>query len=212
MSKIKVVIADSNFLIRQGIKSILEELADVKVVAEAQNSTELEDYLQKKDVDVIVIDYSTFKENEIEKIVGYKNIGRLMCITNEVNNDSIKRIIEKGVNSHIFKDCDKQEIIDAVYATSKGERFFCGKILESLSHNDPNSTSNFSCQAVKISNREAEIIRLIAEGFTTKQIADILSLSSHTIVTHKKNIFAKLGINNTASLVLYAMKENIINS
>lgn len=212
MSKIKVIIADPNFLVRQGIKSILEKLPDVKITAEVDNCIDLEAFLQKKEVDVIVLDYSGFKENEIEKIVGYKNVGRLMCITNEVNNDLIKKIIGKGVNSHIFKDCDKQEIIDAVYATSKGEKFFCGKIIESLAANDPNSTANFSCSAIKISNREAEIIRLIADGYTTKQIADILNLSAHTIVTHKKNIFSKLGINNTASLVLYAMKENIINS
>ena len=97
--------------------------------------------------------------------------------------------------------------------TAKGEKFFCGTILETIQDAnldvDDIDTGSFSCEAVVISKRECEIITLIAEGFTNAQIADKLFLSAHTINTHRKNIMAKLGVKNTAGIVMYAVKTNL---
>ena len=112
-------------------------------------------------------------------------------------------------------DCDRVEIMDAINSTLKGEAFFCGKILNEVIPADEAAEDNtqlaFSCNGIKISAREAEIIALVAEGFTNKQIAEHLFLSTHTVITHRKNIMNKLGLNNTAGLVLFAIRQNIIS-
>ncbi|HEU4719590.1 MAG TPA: response regulator transcription factor, partial [Bacteroidia bacterium] len=118
-----------------------------------------------------------------------------------------------GLTSYLLRDCGKEEIIEALITTSKGEQFFCGKIVNDvLKTGDDISmeTEIASCDGLKISGREAEIIRLVAEGLTNKEIADKLFLSTHTVTTHRKNIMAKTGVNNTAGLVLFAIRNNII--
>ena len=115
--------------------------------------------------------------------------------------------------SYVKKDCELSEIVNAVLETQKGNKFFCGQILETIQKaqidvNDLDFDS-FSCDAVVLSERENEIIVLIAEGFTNNQIAEELFLSNHTITTHRKNIMAKLGVKNTAGIVMYAVKTNL---
>ena len=117
--------------------------------------------------------------------------------------------------SYVKKDCELSEIVNAVNETSRGNKFFCGQILETIQKaeidvNDLDFDS-FSCEAVVLSQRENEIIKLVAEGNTNGKIAELLFLSNHTINTHRKNIMAKLGVKNTAGIVMYAVKMNIVS-
>jgi DNA-binding NarL/FixJ family response regulator len=117
--------------------------------------------------------------------------------------------------SYVKKDCDLTEIINAVEETGRGNKFFCGQILETIRKaaidvNDIDFDS-FSCEPVILSDRENEIITLIAEGLTNIQIAEQLFLSNHTINTHRKNIMSKLGVKNTAGIVMYAVKTNLVS-
>jgi DNA-binding NarL/FixJ family response regulator len=102
-----------------------------------------------------------------------------------------------------------------VRETAAGGRFFCGQILntirkESIDVNDLELTE-FNCEAVSITERELEIITLIAEGYTNVEIAEKLFLSPHTVNTHRKNILQKLGVNNTAAIVMYAVKTQLVS-
>ena len=123
--------------------------------------------------------------------------------------------LRSGVKSYVKKDCELSEIISAVEETGKGNKFFCGQILETIQRAsiDVNDIDFefFSCEAVIVSERENEIIVLIAEGMTNAQIAEYLFLSNHTINTHRKNIMAKLGVKNTAGIVMYAVKTNLVS-
>ncbi len=89
----------------------------------------------------------------------------------------------------------------------------CGKIVNSLVETDSKAQKNneYSCEGMNISEREMEIITLIAEGYSNKEVADKLFLSTHTVTTHRKNIMNKLGVNNTAGLVLFAVRENLVS-
>ncbi|MGZ4158606.1 MAG: response regulator transcription factor, partial [Bacteroidia bacterium] len=116
-----------------------------------------------------------------------------------------------GVTSHLLKDCDEDEIVEAIYKTAKGEQFMCGKIVTNILEVKPEAAFESSCEGLNISDREMEIIKLIAEGFSNKEVADKLFLSTHTITTHRKNIMNKLGVNNTAGLVLFAVRENLVS-
>jgi DNA-binding NarL/FixJ family response regulator len=117
--------------------------------------------------------------------------------------------------SYIKKDCDLQEISDAVLETAKGNKFFCGKILETINKAnldvDDIDYGVLTCDPVMMSERENEIIVLIADGYTNDQIAEMLFLSKHTVNTHRKNILFKLGVKNTAGIVMYAVKTQLVS-
>ena len=139
---------------------------------------------------------------------------KVLAITTYYSQSSVLKAIESGVTGYILKDCGKEEVIDAIKATGKGTNFFCGKIIESIvkentSYIDVNKVAS-CCEPVNLSNREIEIVKLIAQGFTNKEIADKLFLSNHTIITHRKNIMAKIGVKNTAGIVVYAVKESLV--
>jgi DNA-binding NarL/FixJ family response regulator len=127
------------------------------------------------------------------------------------NNQIISKALSIGVTSHLLKDCDRDEIVEAIYKTSIGEKFMCGKIVTNLLDETAANLKDYSCEGLNITEREMEIIKHIAEGFSNKMIADKLCLSTHTVITHRKNIMNKLGVANTAGLVLFAVRENLVS-
>ncbi|HET6993104.1 MAG TPA: response regulator transcription factor [Bacteroidia bacterium] len=164
---------------------------------------------------VIVIDHNdpAFGISTIRKVKSMIPQVNFLSISDKPNRWMLSDALSAGITSYLLRDCGKEEIVEAIEATSKGEQFFCGKILNDvLKTNDEVSPEPefVSCEGMKISERETEIIRLVSEGFTNKEIADKLFLSAHTVTTHRKNIMAKLGVNNTAGLVLFAIRNNIV--
>lgn len=209
--KTRVIIVDANFLIREGIKSILCAQKNFDIVGEAENFQQLQSGLIKFKPDMIIIDPSAFTEIELNNLIADRKF-TIMCLTEHNQREKIARVVKAGVDSYIFKDCDRQEMEEAIQATSVGQQYYCGKVLQAIAIGDADIDKNYSCKAVNISSREGEIIKLIAEGNTNKEIAEKLFLSNHTITTHRKNIMNKLGINNTAGLVWFAIKENLVSS
>lgn len=211
----KLILADSNDLVRIGIRSILNAELPVDIVGEAQSGNELLDMLSSFPTNVVVIDYTSagFDIDVLPKIKTLYPDVNLLAITPEQSAQVLVDALRSGITSYVKKDCSIPEILDAVKETSKGEKFFCGTILETIQDANLNvddiDTGSFSCEAVVISKRECEIITLIAEGFTNAQIAEKLFLSAHTINTHRKNIMSKLGVKNTAGIVMYAVKTNL---
>lgn len=210
----QLILADSNDLVRVGIRSILNNKLDVEIVGEAQSNQELLDMLHSFAATVVVIDY-TSPGFDIDVLLKIKSTYPQVCvlaITPEQSAQVLVDALRAGITSYVKKDCSIPEILEAVTETALGNKFFCGQILETIqeANLDVDDIDDvFSCEAVLISKRECEIITLIAEGFTNQQIADKLFLSSHTINTHRKNIMAKLGVKNTAGIVMYAVKTNL---
>ncbi len=217
MAQIKLIIADSSFLIREGLKSLLSSNKNIQIISEAGASEDLKKSKELKQADVLIIDFteSEFKPEDISNALIMNPDIKVLAISNQISKPFILRGIESGICSYVLKDCDKDEILDAVSNTFEGKSFFCGKILDAIlvEHSaDVNLNQVASCcEPVDISKREMEIIRLIAEGMTNKEIADKLFLSKHTVNTHRKNIMQKLGLGNTADIVMYALKEKIIS-
>ena len=164
-----------------------------------------------------MLDYTAqnFSIDVIPKALNANKRIKIVAITPEQNPAIIIDALKSGVVSYIKKDCDIPEILASVRETAGGNKFFCGQILDSIrrasidvEHLD---LENFSCEPVLLSERELEIIKFIAEGNTNAQIAELLCLSPHTITTHRKNIMAKLGTKNTAGIVMYAVKSNLVS-
>lgn len=216
MTKIKILIADSGYLSRQGLSALLLENEAWNLVGEAESSESLFEKARLYRPDMIIIDYSTtaFQVENIAQLTRKYPTTRILAITPELSKARITKAFDSGALSHLLKDCDKEEIIEAIVKTAKGQKFVCGKIVDRLMSDDKEGGSLpviTSCEGLSITTREMEIIRLIAEGYSNREVAQKLFLSTHTVTTHRKNIMNKLGVNNTAGLVLFAVKENLLN-
>ena len=213
----KIAIADSNELIRLGLRVLLNTELQVTIVGEANRSCELLELLGAFDVDVVIIDFTSsgFDINDLSQIKrNFPNVG-ILAVTPDQSAQVLVDALRSGITSYVKKDCSFPEIIEAVNETKNGNMFFCGQILETISEANLDvediDIDAFSCEAVVISKREGEIITFIAGGYTITQIAEKLFLSAHTINTHRKNIMSKLGVKNTAGIVMYAVKSNLIS-
>jgi DNA-binding NarL/FixJ family response regulator len=214
---VHVILADSNDLVRVGIRTILNSHGGFKIVGEAKENQELIQQVKNFGASVVLIDYTSpgFDIDVIPKVLTINKDVKILAITPEQSAQTLVNALRSGVISYVKKDCDLAEIINAVEETGRGNKFFCGQILETIQRasidvNDIDFES-FSCEPVILSIRENEIIILISEGLTNGQIAEQLFLSNHTINTHRKNIMAKLGVKNTAGIVMYAVKTNLIS-
>ena len=218
MSKIKILIADNSFLIREGFKSIITGNTEFKLVGEAEKAEDLIEKLLVSHPQVLVLDYTSpyFSIDDISGIHAKFPGVQILAITPPQNRIVISKALENGVLSHLLKDCGKDEIIEAIYSTAKGEKFFCGKIVDTVLKDkeisDATRTEGVSCDGIKLSAREVEIVQLVAEGMSNKEIAEKIFLSVHTVTTHRKNIMSKLGVNNTAGLVMFAIRQNLIET
>ncbi|MBL4657951.1 MAG: response regulator transcription factor [Flavobacteriales bacterium] len=197
------------------MKVLIKNTKGVVVVGEASAMDKMEQDLLKLQPQVLLIDYAgeAFSTDDIGHLKNYLPETKILAITTLPTKAGMAVAIEAGVHSHLLNVCSAGEIADAIFATAKGEKFFCGTIMEQVIGDDIELVEgqNANCDPVKVSTRELEIVRLIAEGFTNREIGDRLFISTHTVMTHRKNIMNKLGINNTAGLVIYAVQEKLIS-
>lgn len=213
----KIILADSNELVRVGMRTVLNNEANIEIVGEATSSEMLLSLVANFGTDIILIDYTSpgFSIDIIPKVISkFPNV-KFVAITPEQSAQTLVHALRSGVKSYVKKDCDISEIINSVKETANGNKFFCGQLLETIQRANINvediDFESFSCEPVLLSERENQIIVLIAEGKTNAQIAESLFLSNHTINTHRKNIMAKLGVKNTAGIVMYAVKMDLVS-
>lgn len=197
--------------------SIFNTYEEIELLGEAVNEEALQEAILSFMPDVVMIDFVApgFSIDTVAKIKQWGRGVRVIAITTEQSSQTVVNALRVGVDSYIKKECDIHEIVDSVRETGNGGKFFCGQILESVRRDsiDLNEleSNGFSCEAIALSPRELEVITLIAEGNTNNQIAERLFLSAHTVNTHRKNIMQKLGVNNTAAIVMYAVKAQLVS-
>jgi DNA-binding NarL/FixJ family response regulator len=213
----RIILADSNELIRVGMRAVLNSQPDIEIIGEARDSAELLELVRNFASNLVLIDYTSpgFTIDIIPKVLSKYPEIRFVAITPEQSAQTLVDALRSGVTSYVKKDCEVSEIINSVKETGRGNKFFCGQILETIQRAcidvEDIDFESFSCEPVMLSERENEIIIYIAEGQTNAQIAESLFLSNHTINTHRKNIMAKLGVKNTAGIVMYAVKTNLVS-
>jgi DNA-binding NarL/FixJ family response regulator len=216
---VKLIIGDSSILIRLGIKTLLNDTIGFNFLADANSKEEL--FLNNKNLkpDLLIVDLESLmiNESEIGLIKKQNKKVKILGISKNITKKTINHYLNQGVTSFLLKDCDKEEITDAINSTLQGLRFLCGKIAHALSTNDltlltPEQMKLVSCEGLIVSEREVEVIKHISNGLSNKQIADTMCLSTHTVNTHRKNIMNKLGVNNTAGIVMYAVRNNLLEN
>jgi DNA-binding NarL/FixJ family response regulator len=210
MTYTKIAIACPLFLVREGLKKVIEGEKKLRFVGEITNGIEFWVKIENYQPDIIIVDYNYLdfiNMEDILKVLEFYPGMQTIIISDNIRRESVLYAIKNGINVFLTKDCEKEEIINSIEAVLRGEKYFCGKILDIIL--EKNQINNGSASA-NLSSREYDVIKLIVEGYSNKQIADKLFISIHTVYTHRKNIMKKLELKSPMELILYAINAGVL--
>ena len=215
MAQIRIVLADDHTIIRSGLRLLLERQPDFKVVAEAEDGRQAVQLVSKHHPDVVILDIGMPQLNGIEatrQIVGQESHPNVVILSMHSDESYVLRALKAGARAYILKNAAEADLIRAVQAVSEGKSFFSPVISKMLLEDYVRQVREKQVEDSYdlLTPREREILQLIAEGKTNKEIATILGLSPHTIETHRGNILEKLNLHSVPELILYAVRKGII--
>lgn len=213
---IKVAIVDDHKLFREGIHFLIEQMEDVELVFEASNGNELLTKLESIETNVLLLDLDMPDMDGIDalKILRpqYPDLG-VIILTTYSDTKMIAYLMELGANSYLLKDTDPETLYRAIESVSKEGYYFTKNVSQAMltglkgqMRKKPTLKNNVSLTA-----REVEVLELICQENTAKEIADKLFISPRTAEGHRRRLIEKLGVKNTAGLIVKAIKEGIVD-
>jgi len=210
MNKIKLLIADDHTILRDGIVSLLRSEPSFAVTGTASNGYEVMDLVNKQDFDVCLLDINMPGLDGMETAKWLKEKKpaiRIIMLTTYDDREIISELVHIGVNGYLLKNSDKQELVEAVQKVMKGRHYFSGEvekiILEGL-------TEKKQSEVIPLTDRELEVVQLLAKEYTNDKIAAELNISYRTVETHRKNIMQKTKAHNLAGLLKYAYSRGLL--
>lgn len=213
MNEIKVLVTDDHQIIVDGLKSLLNNSSDFKVIGEANNGREALKIIENVEVDVVLMDIDMPVMNGIETL---KEIRRrrlevkVIILSMHHEAGMIKSLIDLGAMGYLLKSSPQEELAAAIRKVATGQQYFSMQVTLSLLNKPQNSNNTESGSAGLLTERETEIIKLIAEGFSNKEIGAKLFISHRTVDTHRTNLMKKIQVENIAGLISYAIKNGIV--
>tara|TARA_B100000809_G_scaffold97966_1_gene96539 strand:- start:205 stop:846 length:642 start_codon:yes stop_codon:yes gene_type:complete len=211
MEMLNIIHAETNPLIREGVKTLLTNEEFNFTIKEVDSKTELEKALESSRPDLLIFGYESnneFNKYLIKEIKENHPSSKILVIANESNKKQILQLLDYEIDGYLTNKCDLTEVRNAIRSIIKNDKFFCNSVLNILLEKK-NPEEN--CYPSKLSDREIEVTRLIANGLTSKQMAEKLFLSTHTINTHRKNIMKKIGVKGASEVILYAIHEGLVD-
>jgi DNA-binding NarL/FixJ family response regulator len=209
----KVIIADNQFLITESLKIILQADGRFEVCGVAGEKNELIKLLGSEEISLLIVDHSLIDFSGINELKDLKSQFRnlkIMVLTNSLTRAELHELNSAGIVNVLLKTEGRDAIFDAINATLKGRKSYSNDLLSLLF--DPGEKQAHGSDNFQLTNAEIEIVRLISEGFTTKEIASRKFISFHTVISHRKNIFRKLGVTSVSELIMVAIRYGLINT
>jgi len=216
MKPIRILLADDHSLLRDGLRLLLERQSDMSVVAEAGDGREALRMVEEHRPDVAVMDIAMPLLNGIDatkQIVAHSPATSVIMLSMHHDESYVIRALNAGARGYLLKDSLKADLIAAVKSVSQGHSYFSPKIRLILQEDyfRQMADKQKSDSLELLTARESEILQLAAEGHSNKEIASLLSLSSHTVETHRAHILQKLNLHTVPELILYAVRKGIIH-
>lgn len=206
--KIRLVIADDHRVMLDGIRAMLKDEETLEIVADALNGEELISQVAAHRPDVVLADIQMPVMDGIQatKIIRerYPDV-KVLALTMLNESMFIRRMLEAGVAGYVIKTVDKEELVRVIHKVAAGEKHFSEEVTAQL----VNGFDGKSNPVDVLTRREKEILALIAQGLTDKEIAEKVFLSSLTVITHRKNILSKLGLKNKVEITRFAMENGL---
>lgn len=202
----KLLIVDDHKLFNDGLKSLLlSELPDLKI-AQLYGSKDVLAFLQQHPQEIILLDFNLPTINGLELTIDIRKSfpsQKIIILSMYADLNQIEQFKKAGVSGYLLKTVDISELIEALDSISKGHVHFPKKASNNLHENDE------FLKKFKLTQRELDVIKYIRAGKTTNEISSILNISTHTVITHRKNIHLKLGVQNERELIKFASENNI---
>lgn len=217
--KIKIHLTDDHQIIIDGLLAVLKLEEDFEVVGFSLNGEGLYDRLSENKADVLIMDINMPDRDGIDILKEFESKGfpcKVIILSSYDDLKLIKEVLKIGVSGYLSKKCAGENITDAIRSVYKGEQYFSdsikNKILNSFSGIESTNSSNEEKAPIPngITKREMEILQLIAQEYSTKEIGRELTLSTNTVDTHRKKLMRKLQVKNSIGLVKYAIKNNLV--
>ena len=210
---VRILIADDHKILREGLRSLLETQSAFAVVAEAEDGLTAYEGVKKHKPDIAILDIGMPGLNGIEvtrKIRSEQTTTKVIALSIHADRRFVMGILEAGANGYLLKDSAFAELITAVTAVTKGKTYLSPSIAETVIKSSlEKSDRGKQGSSVLLSGREREVLQMIAEGKSTKEIAFRLFVSTKTVETHRKQIMDKLSIRTVAGLTKYAIREGL---
>jgi len=213
---IEVMLVDDHPIVRQGIKAVLSHEVDIRVVAEASNGKEAIALAREKNPDVVIMDITLPALNGLDAsrhIMRQQRTVKVLIVSMHENRAFIEKALDFGIRGYVVKESAADEIVQAIREVHAGRYFLSAKIsslvIEDYVNKKKKKTKGRS--DISLTVRERDVLQLIADGLSNKEIAKRLDIALKTVLVHRNNIMRKLNVHNQAQLMRYALKEGLIS-
>ena len=214
MSLIRVLIADDHALVRTGFRSLLEKLG-FQVIGEARNGNEALQMIQSLRPDIVLMDIAMPELNGLEATTRitseFPNV-RVIILSMHATVEYARRAVRAGAAGYLLKDSSAAELDLALQAVARGETYLCSRVSKYIVSDYTQGVQTRASSLDKLTTRQREILQLIAEGYSRKEIAEKLNISAKTFDTYRAQLMEQLDINDVAGLVRYAMQMGLITT
>jgi two-component system response regulator NreC len=216
MGKIRVLLVDDHTVVRQGLRRILETDDEIEIVGETGDGRSAAEMAQRMNPNVVVMDIALPELNGIEatrQIMKRNENARVLILTMHSDDVCVRQSLKAGARGYLLKDSEDLDLLKAIKAVGRGGSFFSPAVSKVLleGYLGDSSGSPVEDSLSLLTDREREVLQLIAEGKTNKEIAILLSVSINTVETHRKHIMEKLDLHNTADIVRFAVRKKIVH-
>jgi len=210
-TKIRVLLADDHTILRKGVRMLLDSQRDMEVVGEARTGREAIEEVRRLKPDVVVMDVSMPDLNGIEatrQICDEDVAARVVALSMHRDSVYVREILRAGARGYLLKEAEDDDLLKAIRSVHRGEAFLSPAISDAVLVDYRRHVTN---PVDLLTSREREILALIAEGKTNKEIAVLLNLSVYTVESHRGSVMEKLNLHNTGDIVRFAIRNGLVN-
>jgi DNA-binding NarL/FixJ family response regulator len=216
MMPIRILLADDHTVVRHGLRALLERQPDMTVVAEAADGRDSVRLAEEQSPDVVVMDITMPNMNGIEatrRILAANPRTAVVILSMHQDESYVLRSLKAGAKGYLLKDSLRSDIVDAIRAVSQGRSFLTRKISRIMQEDYVRQMERRGVEDSYdlLTDREREILQLVAEGKANKEVAGLLNIGLTTVETHRTHILQKLGLHSVPELILYAVRKSIVS-
>jgi DNA-binding NarL/FixJ family response regulator len=216
MEKIKILLCDDHAMVRAGLRLLLETATDIEVVGEAADGHRAMREVKRLLPDIILMDLSMPLLNGIEatrQLLKEFPLAKVLILSAHNDDQYVQHAMKAGAVGYLMKESAENDLLRAIREIASGNAFFSPAIARRmLGQSRETFFNNLVKRGVALTSRQAEVLQLIAEGYSTKQMGDVLSLSGKTVEKHRQGLMMKLNIHNIANLTRYAVSNGVVAS
>ena len=214
MSRKSVLLADDHTLVRAGIRALVEKLTDVEVIAEAKDGREALRLVREHKPDLVLMDIAMPGLNGYEatsRISKEFPDVRVIILSMYANEEYVREAVNAGAAGYLLKRCAAAELEKAIRTVAGGDSYFSPLVAEHVTGNGPGRSGSDRGLIERLTSRQREILQLIAERHSTKEIAQVLNISVKTVETHRSQLMDRLGIHDVPGLVRFAIRTGLVS-